>query len=66
MPRWRCAFEHEQAKRAQGLATVPSTIGLEKATNPFLRDQMPTIVRHLIASGRLQGKYAGGSIRRAA
>lgn len=47
-------FEHEQAKRAQGLATVPSTIGLEKATNPFLRDQAPAIVRRLIASGRLR------------
>ncbi|MEO8170219.1 MAG: hydroxyacylglutathione hydrolase [Oxalobacteraceae bacterium] len=47
-------FEREQAKRAQGLATVPSSIGLEKATNPFLRDQVPTIVRQLIASGRLR------------
>lgn len=47
-------FEREQVKRAQGLATVPSTIGLEKATNPFLRDQAPAIVRRLIASGRLQ------------
>ena len=25
------------AKRAQGLPTVPTTIGLELATNPFLR-----------------------------
>lgn len=47
-------FEREQAKRAQGWATVPSTIGLEKATNPFLRDQAPAIVRRLIASGRLR------------
>ena len=46
-------FEREHKKREQGLATVPSTIGLEKATNPFLRDQTPAIVRHLIASGRL-------------
>lgn len=46
-------FEREQAKRAQGLATVPSTIGLEKATNPFLRDQIPAILQRLIASGRL-------------
>ncbi|NMM28498.1 MAG: hydroxyacylglutathione hydrolase [Glaciimonas sp.] len=46
-------FEREQEKREQGLATVPSTIGLEKATNPFLRDQTPAIVRHLITSGRL-------------
>lgn len=47
-------FEREQARRAQGLSTVPSTIGLEKATNPFLRDQSQAIVRRLIASGRLQ------------
>ncbi|MFT3850069.1 MAG: hydroxyacylglutathione hydrolase [Propionivibrio sp.] len=30
--------------RAQGEATVPSTIGLEKATNPFLRCGSPEIV----------------------
>ncbi|WP_025917825.1 hydroxyacylglutathione hydrolase [Herminiimonas sp. CN] len=47
-------FEREQAKRAQGLATVPSTIGLEKATNPFLRDQIPAVTERLIACGRLQ------------
>jgi hydroxyacylglutathione hydrolase len=47
-------FKQEQAKRAQGLATVPSTIGLEKATNPFLRDQIPAIVQRLIADGRVQ------------
>lgn len=47
-------FEREQAKRAQGLATVPSTIGLEKATNPFLRDHIPAIAARLRACGRLQ------------
>ena len=30
--------------RAKGLATVPSTIGLEKATNPFLRCTEPEII----------------------
>ncbi len=29
--------------RAQGASTVPSTIGLERATNPFLRGQDPAI-----------------------
>jgi hydroxyacylglutathione hydrolase len=29
--------------RAAGLATVPSTIGLERATNPFLRADMPSL-----------------------
>ena len=43
----------EQAKRARGVPTVPSTIGLEKATNPFLRYREPAIVARLIAAGRL-------------
>lgn len=30
-------FEQVKAQRAQGLATLPSTIALELATNPFLR-----------------------------
>lgn len=38
---------HEQvtALRAQGLATVPSTIALERATNPFLRVAEPGVRR---------------------
>ena len=32
------------AARAKGEATVPSTIGLEKATNPFLRCREPEVV----------------------
>ena len=43
----------EQAKRDRGQPTVPSTIGLEKSTNPFLRYREPAIIRHLIAAGRL-------------
>jgi hydroxyacylglutathione hydrolase len=43
----------EQAKRNQGIPTVPSTIGLEKATNPFLRYQEPAILARLKAAGRL-------------
>ncbi|NWG86802.1 MAG: hydroxyacylglutathione hydrolase [Hydrogenophilaceae bacterium] len=33
----------EQAKRAQGLPTLPSTIALEQATNPFLRCHAPAL-----------------------
>jgi len=33
---------------------VPSTIGLENATNPFLRYREPAIVASLHAAGRLQ------------
>ncbi len=45
----------EQAKRDRGLPTVPSTIGLEKSTNPFLRYRDRHIVEGLQAAGRLQG-----------
>jgi hydroxyacylglutathione hydrolase len=34
-----------RALRAAGLPTLPSTIGLEKATNPFLRCTEPAIIR---------------------
>ena len=37
--------------RAKGLATVPSTLALEKATNPFLRCSVPEV----IASARAHG-----------
>ncbi len=46
----------EQAKRAQGLPTVPTSIGLEKATNPFLRYREPAILDKLAAEGRLAGR----------
>lgn len=34
---------HEQAKRDQGLPTLPSTLDLERATNPFLRCHTPAL-----------------------
>lgn len=43
----------EQAKRERGLPTVPSSIGLEKQTNPFLRYREPAIIQQLVAAGRL-------------
>ncbi|MDM5177836.1 hydroxyacylglutathione hydrolase [Massilia sp. DJPM01] len=43
----------ETAKRERGIPTLPSSIGLEKATNPFLRDRQPGIVANLIALGKL-------------
>lgn len=43
----------EQAKRARGLPTIPSTIGLEKSTNPFLRYGEPAIAARLVAAGKL-------------
>jgi hydroxyacylglutathione hydrolase len=43
----------ESAKRALDLPTVPSSIGLERRTNPFLRYREPEIVGSLVAAGRL-------------
>jgi hydroxyacylglutathione hydrolase len=43
----------ESAKRAAGLPTVPSSIGLEKGTNPFLRYREPAIVEQLVAKGMI-------------
>ena len=41
------------ARRAAGQPTVPSTIGAELATNPFLRYREPAIAAGLVAAGRL-------------
>ena len=46
-------IEAETEKRARNEPTVPSTIALEKATNPFLRYREPEIVDTLLAQGRL-------------
>ncbi|GAA4014463.1 hydroxyacylglutathione hydrolase [Actimicrobium antarcticum] len=43
----------EQKKRDIGQPTVPSTIAIERATNPFLRTHSPTIVSRLRHAGRL-------------
>lgn len=43
----------ESAKRAQEVPTVPSSIALERRTNPFLRYREPAIVRELVKAGRL-------------
>jgi hydroxyacylglutathione hydrolase len=49
-------METEQAKRARGEPTVPSTIALEKATNPFLRFREPAIADELISQGHLSSR----------
>ncbi len=46
-------FQQEQAKRDQGEPTVPSTLSLEKATNPFLRFHESGIADRLIATGHV-------------
>ncbi|BBP01132.1 hydroxyacylglutathione hydrolase [Sulfuriferula nivalis] len=36
-------LQHDQALRDQDLPTLPSTLAIEKATNPFLRCHLPSI-----------------------
>ncbi|MES2934154.1 MAG: hydroxyacylglutathione hydrolase [Pseudomonadota bacterium] len=45
----------EQAKRDAGIPTIPSSLALEKATNPFLRCREAAIIKLLQSTGRLQG-----------
>lgn len=40
------------AQRAEGRFTIPTTIGLEKETNPFLRAADPSIRRNLLMEGK--------------
>ena len=44
---------HDSQLRGTHLPTIPSTIAIEKATNPFLRTGEPTIIGSLAAAGRL-------------
>lgn len=44
----------EQAKRDRDQPTIPSTIALEKATNPFLRTAEPGIIQQLTTENRLK------------
>jgi len=48
----------EKKKREQNQPTVPTFIGLEKSTNPFLRYTEPAIMDRLASSGRLAAKEA--------
>ncbi len=48
-------LQEEQAKRDRDMPTVPSSIGLEKATNPFLRAREPAIAEQLHREGRVEG-----------
>jgi hydroxyacylglutathione hydrolase len=47
-------IESDQGKRTRSQPTVPSTIALERATNPFLRSHEPAIVSALQRAGKLQ------------
>ena len=45
--------ESDAALRAAGQPTIPSLIGVERATNPFLRCDQAGIVHSLVEAGRL-------------
>lgn len=46
-------IQREQAKREQGIPTVPSQIGLEKQTNPFLRSRETAVITRLLEAGKI-------------
>lgn len=46
-------YQQAQAMRAEGTPTVPSTIAMERATNPFLRCDSPEIRGSLARAGRI-------------
>ena len=45
-----------EASRARNEPTVPSSLALELATNPFVRCTEPALLAALQAQGRLEGK----------
>ena len=50
-PDLKARVKEIETLRAQGKATVPSRLGLELATNPFLRAHDPAIAQHLDMQG---------------
>ena len=44
---------HDGARRARGEATIPTSVAVELATNPFLRYRQTAIVDHLCHLGKL-------------
>ncbi len=54
----------DSAKRARGEPTLPSTIGLERATNPFMRWDAPDVIAAAVkkSGGQLSGQAAPAQI----
>ena len=52
-PALQARFDDAKKTREQGNPTIPSTIALEKATNPFLRYADATIMSNLVDKGLL-------------
>jgi hydroxyacylglutathione hydrolase len=49
-------IHNEKAKRDRGLPTVPSTIGLEKMTNPFLRTAQDSVSDKLLREQKVSSR----------
>lgn len=47
-------IESDTEKRRLGIPTIPSQIGIEKDTNPFLRCNSPELIKHLISNGKIK------------
>ena len=60
----RQALEEIEAKRQRGEFTIPTTIGLEKETSPFLRAADPSIRRNLLMEGSTDEEVFGEIRRR--
>ena len=48
-------IERDQATRNRGIPTVPSTLGIERQTNPFLRCRESSVVASMVARDSLDG-----------
>ncbi len=55
-PALQTRIQADQEKRDRGLPTIPSTMGLERSTNPFLRFHEPAIAERLIALKHLSAR----------
>ena len=66
-PKVAARYERVQAQRARGVSTVPSTLGEEKQTNPFLRwdsKEIQDSVRAASAGQRLDPVSVFASVRK--
>jgi hydroxyacylglutathione hydrolase len=63
-PALKARVEAVRGQRDQGLPTIPTTIGLERATNPFLRADEPAVAEALHMAGAAPALVFGELRRR--
>ncbi len=63
-PALRARVEQARGQRDQGLPTIPTTIAQERATNPFLRADEPSVARTLYMDGAAPALVFGELRRR--